>query len=164
MKLLIFVTSLSLTLARRLGDDIQVEWCGDGRPGDIEMMDIDPLPIVVHSGATISIGFKVNLKEEIPVGTSIKLSVVKEGLLPLPIPCVDLNGTPVGSCEYTLDGMFSAGENILCGDVMTPGGYFPEGQDCALPLKIGEYGGGNPITITLPDLPDDIIDLVVSGK
>jgi hypothetical protein len=41
--------------------------------------------------------------------------------------------------------------------------YFPEGQDCTLPLNPGKYGGGDPLTITLGDIPD-ILGILHSVK
>merc|ERR1712110_678109 len=82
-----------------------------------------------------------------------------------PFPCLDLNGTPIGSCEYEGDFLLEAATDALCGDELTPGGYFPPGQACKLPLAPGVYGGGDPIVVTLPDsIPDLIVGLLANGK
>ena len=41
--------------------------------------------------------------------------------------------------------------------------YFPEGQECMLPLNAGVYGGGDPLVLTLPEIPSIIGDLLASG-
>jgi len=145
--------------------DVEIEWCGDGRPISIDQASVEPFPIVVHAGATITLAVTITVLEEIPVGSKIKLNIVKEGLIPFPIPCLDLNGTPIGSCEYEGDFLLEAATDALCGDELTPGGYFPPGQDCKLPLAPGVYGGKDPIVVTLPDsIPDLIVDLLANGK
>merc|ERR1712136_132075 len=47
---------------------------------------------------------------------------------------------------------------FLCPD------YVPDGQTCNLPLMPGEYGSNDPYTITLPDIPDAIANLLGKGK
>ena len=42
----------------------------------------------------------------------------------------------------------------MCSDFM------PEGQACALPLNPGQYAGGEPITLTLPEIPDILIPIL----
>ena len=49
---------------------------------------------------------------------------------------------------YVGDEILAAASNILCPT------YVPEGQDCALPLVPGVYGGGDPLTIGLGPLED----------
>ena len=44
--------------------------------------------------------------------------------------------------------------------------YVPEGQDCALPLGPGVYGGGDPLTVGLgaiEDIPDYLKPYLVKG-
>ena len=78
--------------------DIQLTFpLGDGRPVSVDQASVEPYPIVVHAGATITLAVTITVLEEIPVGSKIKLNIVKEGLLPFPLPCLDLNGTPIGS-------------------------------------------------------------------
>ena len=65
--------------------------------------------------------------------------------------------------EYEGDFLLEAATDALCGDELTPGGYFPPGQACKLPLGPGVYGGGDPIVVTLPDsIPDLIVDLLAN--
>ena len=41
--------------------------------------------------------------------------------------------------------------------------YFPAGQECMLPLNGGVYGGGDPLVLTVPEIPSIIGDLLASG-
>merc|ERR1712121_365616 len=128
MKFLIFVACVALAIAApkglRLGQDIVWEWCGEGRPIDITQLTVEPYPVVVADGATITAAITIEILEVVPVGTQISVKIVKEA---------------------------------LCGDKYTPGGYFPAGQECKLPLQPGTYGGKDPIVVTLPTLPDIIL-------
>merc|ERR1712241_1527742 len=144
----------------KANQDIEHAFCeGAAQPISIDQLSIDPYPVVVASNSEFTIAAKVEILEEVPVGTKVKLNILREGFIDFPLPCLDLGGTPVGSCEYDGDFLLNAGTDALCG-----GGYFPDGQECKLPLKPGTYGGGEPITITLPaDLPDLIINLLASG-
>merc|ERR1712080_95798 len=166
MKFFVLLASLALASAAprvlklKAGADIEHGFCG-GDEGllNIAQLSVDPYPVTVASGSSFTLAVTIDLLKEVAVGTSIKLKIVKEGLIDFPLPCLDLNGTPVGSCEYDGDFLLAAADEALC-----QGGYFPEGQACKLPLMAGQYGGGEPLTITLPDdLPDMIIDLLASG-
>lgn len=49
-----------------------------------------------------------------------------------------------------MDALLSLAADTLCGDP----GYFPEGQECALPLGPGVYGGGDPLVLgPIEDIP-----------
>jgi hypothetical protein len=52
------------------------------------------------------------------------------------------------SSDYAGQDLLDFGADVLCPT------YFPEGQACSLPLNPGKYGGGDPLTITLGDIPD----------
>merc|ERR1711994_2590 len=165
MRFLIFVTCIALAIAAprlvRLGQDIVWEWCGDGRPIDIPQLTVEPYPVVVADGAKITAQITIEILEDIPVGTQIKVKIVKEGLIPLTLPCITTPaGHHLGSCEYDGDYLLDFAKDALCGDKYTPGGYFPDGQACKLPLAPGTYGGKDPMTITLPALPDMILPFV----
>ena len=38
--------------------------------------------------------------------------------------------------------------------------FLPEGQECSLPLNPGQYAGGEPITLTIPEIPDILIPIL----
>ena len=59
------------------------------------MVSVVPFPISFKSGASLSVGFQMTISEPLPVGATVTLDLKKEGLIPLPIPCLeipDLNG------------------------------------------------------------------------
>ena len=51
---------------------------------------MDPFPIQLHSGASLSILAQLTLNEVVPAGAKVSLNLKKEGLIPLPIPCLEL--------------------------------------------------------------------------
>ena len=66
----------------------------DNQPGSIDLIEIQPYPIKFQSGASISVSALLTLDEPntIPSGSKVRLDVKKEGLIPLPIPCLELEG------------------------------------------------------------------------
>ena len=52
--------------------------------------------------------------------------------------------------SYDADYLLSKFSDFLCPD------HFPEGQACATPLNPATYGGGDPISVTIPEIPDII--------
>ena len=51
---------------------------------------MNPFPIQLHSGASLSILAQLTLNEVVPAGAKVSLNLKKEGLIPLPIPCLEL--------------------------------------------------------------------------
>ena len=70
---------------------------GANQPGSIDEIVVEPFPIQLHTGATISILATLTLNEPVPVGSRLKLDLKKEGLIPLPIPCLEIDGLHIGS-------------------------------------------------------------------
>ena len=54
-------------------------------------MSVEPFPILVQNGAMLSIAIQVSLNEEIPVGTQVALNMVLGGIIPIKIPCLDID-------------------------------------------------------------------------
>ena len=48
-------------------------------------------------GSTLTISGFLTIAEELPVGATVTLDIVKEGLIDLPIPCLDLGVAELGS-------------------------------------------------------------------
>ena len=48
-------------------------------------------------GSTLTISGFLTIAEELPVGATVTLDIVKEGLIDLPIPCLDLGVAEFGS-------------------------------------------------------------------
>merc|ERR1712236_52043 len=103
MKFFAFLASVALVSARNLKiDELEVGFC-DGANQDVLSLDnikVEPFPLVVATGETITLTVEVTLNEPVPVGASVDLTIKKEGLIPIKIPCLDIDGTPIGSCTY----------------------------------------------------------------
>ena len=70
---------------------------GSPEPFTFDVMSVDPFPILVQNGATLSIAIQITLNEEVPVGTQVALNMVLEGIIPIKIPCLDIDGLTIGS-------------------------------------------------------------------
>ena len=60
-------------------------------------MQVVPFPVSLAEGATMTISGFLTIVEELPVGATVTLDIVKEGLIDLPIPCLDLGVVEFGS-------------------------------------------------------------------
>ena len=69
----------------------------------------------------------------------------------------ELPGPTYPLSDYDGDHLLELGAEALCPT------YFPDGQECALPLNPGTYGGDPPIVLTLPEIPAIIAELLASG-
>jgi len=125
---------------------------------------IDPNPIEIKAGKTISLHFGVDVLKEIAVGASISLNL-KKGLLP--IPCLDIGlPVPIGSCKYDVQQLL----DFLAEDPDFDCNKYLPGNGCSLPLLPGHYGGvfhgDDAIVIELPaDLQiPDILKPFLNGK
>jgi len=138
--------------------DIEYGICpGSNDPLDLNTLSIEPYPIVVATGAEINLQLLITLNEPVPEGATVSLKIVKKGVIDLPIPCLEIEGIHLGSCDYTGQEILDVAADFLCPD------YVPDGQTCTLPLNPGVYGGSEPLNIVLPTLPDAIVDLLASG-
>jgi len=125
---------------------------------------IDPNPIEIKAGKTISLHFGVDVLKEIAVGASISLNL-KKGILP--IPCLDIGlPVPIGSCKYDVQQLL----DFLAEDPDFDCNKYLPGNGCSLPLLPGHYGGvfhgDDAIVIELPaDLQiPDILKPFLNGK
>merc|ERR1712038_179939 len=100
----------------------------------------------------ITLEIQITLNQEVPVGSVVDLNLVLEGLIPIKIPCLEIEGLHIGSCHYDGDELLSTASDFLCPT------YVPEGQACALPLGTGVYGGGDPLTVgPIESIPDILL-------
>merc|ERR1719187_499482 len=156
--LLICLTFAALASARNIGiKDLEIGFCGEDtpRPLTITVANVDPFPIPVVGGTEVNVDVEFDLLETCPVGTTVKLDMVLQGIIDIPIPCIEVNEQlHIGSCEFGIDHLLEAGADYLCPTV-------PEGQECALPLNPNTYGGS--ISLILPEFPDLVGDLLSSG-
>ena len=70
---------------------------GSPEPFTFDVMSVEPFPILVQNGAMLSIAIQITLNEEVPVGTQVALNMVLEGIIPIKIPCLDIDGLTIGS-------------------------------------------------------------------
>lgn len=100
-----------------------------------------PETIVAKKGKKISVHFDAQVLKEIPKGVKVEVKVKSKGVIPLPIPCLELDDFPisVGSCNYTGEELLKVLEHPIFKDIDCEK-YLPKGQKCALPFKPGFYG------------------------
>merc|ERR1739838_89221 len=159
MKLFIVLACVALASARNLKlDQLEVGFCpGSAEPASIDIATVDPFPVVLATDATITLSVQLTLNEPVPVGAQVSLKIKKEGIIDIPFPCIEVEGLHLGSCDYDGDTLLSEGADALCP------AHFPDGQDCMLPLNPGVYGAGDPLVLTVPEIPSIIGDLLASG-
>ena len=58
---------------------------------------MEPFPILAKNGANITLAFQITLNEPLPEGASVSLDLVLEGIIPIKIPCLDIEGVNLGS-------------------------------------------------------------------
>merc|ERR1711981_1012848 len=160
MKVLIAVLC-SLALASA----IVVEICDpEITEANFDNLDIavDPDPIVLKTGNQVGLHFAIDLLTQIDGGT-VKIDI-KNGILP--IPCLEIEGHKVGSCEYKTEELVAAFCQ-LCEAIGNCEELLPPGQECSLPAKAGHYGGvfggDDFIYIDIPEIPDIILGFL-NGK
>merc|ERR1712058_124833 len=121
-------------------DHLEYGFCeGSPEPATIDVADVQPFPVIIKQGQEISLEVQVTLNEEVAVGATVDLKLVLEGLIPVKIPCLDIDGHNIGSCSYDADFLLEQAEAAgLCPQ------YVPDGQECKLPLAPGVFGGGDP--------------------
>merc|ERR1712179_869518 len=67
-------------------DELEVGFC-DGANSDVLSLDnisVEPFPLVIATGADIT------LNVPIPAGATVSLKIKREGLIPIPIPCLPI--------------------------------------------------------------------------
>ena len=92
MKFLVLAASLALVSARSLKiDEVEYGFCPDAaQPGTIDTVEVVPFPISLTEGTTLSILAQLTLNDVVPAGARVALDIQKEGLIDLPIPCLEL--------------------------------------------------------------------------
>merc|ERR1712168_761701 len=157
MKLLVLLATLVLASAKNINvKQLEYGFCdGAPQPGTIDELTVMPDPIELRTGATVTI----SLNEIVQTGSMVELALSKNLLgVPVPIPCLEIDGLNVGSCKYDADYLLTKFADFLCP------AHFPDGQACATPLNPGTYGGGDPIVVEIPEIPDIIAGFLGSGE
>ena len=70
---------------------------GSPEPASIDNISVEPFPILIQNGATVTLNVQIPLNEPLPAGASVALDLVLEGIIPIKIPCLDINGISLGS-------------------------------------------------------------------
>merc|ERR1712193_495361 len=108
--------------------ELEYGFCdGSPEPLTFDVISVAPFPIIVQNGASITLEVQITLNEEVAVGAQVDLNLVLEGIIPIKIPCLDIEGLHIGSCHYDGDELLSTASDFLCPT------YVPEGQAPALP-------------------------------
>merc|ERR1712193_359612 len=81
-------------------DSLEYGFCdGSPEPGSLTA-SVDPFPVVIATGETITISVSIDLAEEVPVGSQVSLKIKREGLIDIPFPCLTIDDLQIGSCDY----------------------------------------------------------------
>merc|ERR1712079_550792 len=150
MKLIVFLATVVLVSAKSIKiDQLEYGFCegADTSVGTIDAADVQPFPVEVKTGATVTISATLTLAATVQTGSTVSLNIIKEGL-------IDLH---IGSCSYDADYLLTKFSDFLCP------AHVPDGQTCATPLNPGTYGGDPPIVVEIPEIPDIIAGFLASG-
>merc|ERR1711942_477467 len=138
----VFATLLAcaaMVSARNLKlDELEVGFC-DGANTDVLSLDnisVEPFPLVIATGEDITLNVQITLNEPIPAGATVSLKIKREGLIPIPIPCLPIGDIHIGSCDYEGDELLAAGADFLTGtlpeipgvlvDLLAAGTYYAD--------------------------------------
>jgi len=160
MKLIVLLATIVLVSAKSIKiDQLEYGFCegADTSVGSIDNADVQPFPVEIKTGASVTISATLTLAAEVPVGATVSLNIIKEGIVDLPIPCLEIEGLHIGSCTYDADYLLTKFSDFLCP------AHVPDGQTCATPLMPGTYGGDPPVTVEIPEIPDLIAGFLASG-
>merc|ERR1712223_1341822 len=115
MKLIVLLATIVLVSAKSIKiDQLEYGFCegADSSVGSVDAADVQPFPVEVKTGATVTISATLSLT--VPAGAKVTLDIVKEGIVDLPIPCLEIEGLHVGSCEYEADYLLDKFSDFLC--------------------------------------------------
>ena len=65
--------------------------------GSIDAAAVSPFPVVLKTGYPVNISATFTLNAVVQTGSTVSLNIVKEGIVDLPIPCLEIEGLHVGS-------------------------------------------------------------------
>merc|ERR1711909_224931 len=118
MKTILVLACVALAGAKHIHvkiDQLEYGFCdGSAEPASIDAASVEPFPIVVATGETITLSVQITLNEVVPAGAQVSLKIKKEGLIPVPIPCLEIDGLHIGSCDYDGDHLLELGAETLC--------------------------------------------------
>merc|ERR1711910_232557 len=134
MKTILVLACVVLASAKHIHvkiDQLEYGFCdGSAEPASIDAASVEPFPIVVATGETITLSVQITLNEVVPAGAQVSLKIKKEGLIPVPIPCLEIDGLHIGSCDYDGDHLLELGPlpeiPSIIGDLLASGTYYAD--------------------------------------
>merc|ERR1711990_491975 len=109
-------SAFDLSKLRLAADNVEYGFCeGSPEPASIDNISVEPFPILIQNGATVTLNVQITLNEPLPAGASVALNLVLEGIIPIKIPCLDINGISLGSCTYP--GVYGGGDPLTLGPI-----------------------------------------------
>merc|ERR1712107_74097 len=101
--------------------EIEYGFCdGSPEPASIDNISVEPFPILAQNGASVTLAVQITLNEPLPEGASVSLNLVLEGIIPIKIPCLDIEGVSLGSCTYSGDELLELGPIESVPDILLP--------------------------------------------
>merc|ERR1712066_880508 len=103
---IVFLATVVLVSAKSIKiDQLEYGFCdgADTSVGTIDNVDVQPFPVEVKTGATITISATLTLSAGVQTGSTVSLNIVKEDFVDLPIPCLEIDGLHIGSCSYGVE-------------------------------------------------------------
>ena len=64
---------------------------GSPEPFTIYEFEVAPFPVLIANGAMIEYSLQIGLNVELAVGSTVSLTIVKPGLIPVTLPCIELD-------------------------------------------------------------------------
>merc|ERR1711988_1355768 len=102
MKLIVFLATVVLVSAKSIKID-QLEYGfsegADTSVGTIDAVDVQPFPVEVKTGATVTISATLTLAATVQTGSTVSL---------------DIEGLHIGSCSYDADYLLTKFSDFLC--------------------------------------------------
>eukprot|EP00091_Calanus_sinicus_P013947 TRINITY_DN30_c0_g1_i25.p1 TRINITY_DN30_c0_g1~~TRINITY_DN30_c0_g1_i25.p1 ORF type:complete len:108 (-),score=45.33 TRINITY_DN30_c0_g1_i25:67-390(-) len=88
MKAFFALACVALASARNIKiDQLEYGFCdGSAEPASLDMISVEPFPIVIATGETITLSVQLTLNEPVPEGAQVSLKIKKEGLIDIPLP------------------------------------------------------------------------------
>merc|ERR1712025_239257 len=81
--------------------------------GSLDNISVEPFPLVIATGEDITLNVQITLNEPIPAGATVSLKIKREGLIPIPIPCLPIGDISIGSCDYDGDELLASASDFL---------------------------------------------------
>merc|ERR1711909_263778 len=74
-------------------DELEHGFCpGSPEPFALDALSVKPFPIIIANGESVTLELQLTLNEEIAKGAQVSLKMKLEGLIDLPIPCIEVDG------------------------------------------------------------------------